>query len=203
LAGCGFDKYARPAFEELARRTGETADVCVLHESEIVHIAKVESSFALRIAIPVGGRHPAYGTSAGKAILAHLSPEALAAYQGETKLKSCTARTITSAAVLKAQLRRVAEQGYAIDDEEAQAGARGVAAPVHDYSGEVVAAITITGPASRITRSKVPQFAEEVMQAAENISSRLGYRPKSNRGLADDQAAPTRLAAEGSREGSG
>jgi IclR family transcriptional regulator, KDG regulon repressor len=176
LAGCGFDKYARPALEELAGRTGETAHVCVLHESEIVHIAKVESSFALRTAIPVGGRHPAYCTSVGKAILAYLPDEALAAYLGETELKPLTARTITSAAALRAQLRRIAEQGFAIDDEEKQDGVRGVAAPIRDYSGGVVAAITITGPASRITRSRLPEFAEQVMRAAENISLRLGYR---------------------------
>jgi IclR family transcriptional regulator, KDG regulon repressor len=178
MAGCGFEKYARPALEELAGATGETAHVCVLHESEIVHVAKVESNFALRIATPVGGRHPAYCTSVGKAILAYLTPEALAAYLGATVLEPLTAKTITSPAVLKAQLRRVAEQGYAVDDEEVHPGVRGVASAVFDYSGEVVAAITITGPASRITKSKLPRLAEQVVRTAENISSRLGYRPK-------------------------
>lgn len=202
MAGCGFDKYARPALEELASTTGETAHLGVLHESEIVHIAKVESSFALRIATPVGGRHPAYCTSVGKAILAYLPPEAVAAYLGETELKPFTAKTITSAAVLKAQLRRVAEQGYAVDDEEAHEGVRGVAAPVRDYTGDVVAAITITGPASRITRSRLSALAEEVIKAAENISSRLGYRPKSNRAAAEGPP-PIRLVAQGSHDESG
>ena len=202
-AGCGFDKYARPAVEELAKTTGETAHICVLHESEIVHIAKVESSFALRIATPVGGRYPAYCSSVGKAILAHLAPEALAAYLGETELKPFTAKTITSAAILKGQLRRVAEQGYAVDDEEAHEGVRGVAAPVRDYTGDVVAAITITGPTSRITRSKLPVLAEKVIKAAENISSRLGHRPKRDRAGEAGALPPIRLVAQGFRDESG
>jgi IclR family transcriptional regulator, KDG regulon repressor len=188
MAGCGFEKYALPALEELASTTGETAHVCVLHESEIVHIAKVESSFALRIATPVGGRHPAYCTSVGKAILAFLPSEALAAYLSRTELKPLTAKTITSPSLLKAQLRRVIELGYALDDEEVHEGVRGVAAPVRDYSGEVVAAITITGPVSRITKSKLPELAGHVIKAAGNISARLGYRLKAQRTAAESVA---------------
>ena len=201
LEGCGFDKYARPALEELARRTGETAHVCVLHESEIVHIAKVESSFALRTAVAVGGRHPAYCTSVGKAILAYLPAEAVAAYLGETELKPLTGKTIVSPAALSAQLRRVAQQGYAVDDEETQDGVRGVAAPIRDYGNSVVAAITITGPASRITRSRLPEFAQEVIRAAGNISFRLGYRPRESRGGTDSAPTDLRLVAQGMRDG--
>jgi len=202
MAGCGFEKYARPTLEELAATTGETAHLCVLHESEIVHIAKVESSFPLRIATPVGRCHPAYCTSVGKAILAYLPAEALAAYLGTTELKPLTPKTITSPALLKAQLRRVAGQGYALDDEEVHEGVRGVAAPVRDYNGEVVAAITITGPVSRITRSKLPELAEHVIKAADNISSRLGYRPKT-KPTAAEQPVPMRLVADSAREQAG
>jgi IclR family transcriptional regulator, KDG regulon repressor len=199
MAGCGFDKYARPALEELARTTGETAHLCVLHESEIVHIAKVESSFALRIATPVGGRHPAYCTSVGKAILANLPSEALAVYLDNTDLSPVTSKTITSPTLLKAQLRRIADQGYAFDDEEVHEGVRGVAAPVRDYSGEVVAAITITGPANRITRSKLPELAEKVIKAADSISSRVGYWPKA-KAIAAQRTASMRLFADSPRE---
>jgi DNA-binding IclR family transcriptional regulator len=199
MAGCGFEKYARPAIEELAGTTGETAHLCVLHDLEIVHIAKAEGNFALRITTPVGGRHPAYCTSVGKAILAHLPPQALAAYFIATELKPLTAKTITSPTLLKAQLRRVAEQGYALDDEEVHDGVRGVAAPVRDHRGEVVAAITITGPASRITRSRLPEFSGHVMKAADNISSRLGYRPGTKRVVAEG-ALPLRLVADSARE---
>jgi IclR family transcriptional regulator, KDG regulon repressor len=201
MAGCGFDKYARPALEELASTTGETAHVCVLHESEIVHIAKVESSFALRIGTPVGGRHPAYCTSVGKAILAHLPAEALAAYLGTTELRPLTPKTIASPALLKAQLRRIAEQGYAFDDEEVHEGVRGVAAPVRDFSGEVVAAITITGPTSRITRSKLPELAEKVIKAADNISYRLGYRSQPKRPASQRPAAAGLVAGSPQQAG--
>jgi DNA-binding IclR family transcriptional regulator len=198
MASCGFEKYALAALEELSSTTGETAHVCVLHGSEIVHIAKVESSFALRIATPVGGRHPAYCTSVGKAILAYLPTGALAAYLHTTELRPFTPKTITSPTLLKAQLRRVAEQGYALDDEEVHEGVRGVAAPVRDCRGAVVAAITITGPVSRITRSKLPGLAEHVIKAADNISFRLGYRPRAPSVLAE-HPVPMRLAADSAR----
>jgi len=113
-----------------------------------------------------------------------------------------TPKTITSPALLKAQLRRIAEQGYALDDEEVHEGVRGDAAPVRDYNGEVVAAITITGPVSRITRSKLLELAGHVIKAADNISSRLGYRPKAKLAAAE-RPVPTRLVADSTREQAG
>jgi Bacterial transcriptional regulator len=97
---------------------------------------------------------------------------------GATELKAVTSKTITSPALVKAQLRRIVEHGYARDDQKVRDGACGVAAPVRDYSAEVVAAISITGPACRITLSKLPEIAEKVIEAADNISWRLRYRPK-------------------------
>lgn len=199
MAGCEFDRYARPALEALARATNETAQVCVLNGSDIVYIAKVESSLALRMASVVGGRSPAYGSAAGKAILAYLPAEQLAAYLGETEFRPLTAKTVTSAARFKAQLSQVAAQGYAIDDEEGQEGISGVAAPIRDYSGAAVAGVGIAGPASRITKGRIADLAEQVLRAAADISSRLGYRSSkvaSGAELAAPRAKLTARAAE-------
>ncbi len=78
-------------------------------------------------------------------------------------------------------------------------GVRGVAGPVRDYSGEVVAAVTITVPTSRITKSKLPELAEHVIKAADNISSRLVYRPKV-KATPVEHTAPMRFVAYSARE---
>lgn len=198
-AGCEYDRYARSALEELAQATSETAHLCVLNGADVVYIAKVESSLQLRMALVVGGRHPAYCTSAGKAILAYLEPEQLAAYLGETEFRALTTKTITSASRLKAQLNQVAAQGYAIDDEELQEDVRCIAAPIRDYSGAPVAGVSIAGPASRVTRSRIPELAQHVMRAAAEISSRLGYRSRNAAQTSEPTTARAKRTASGSR----
>jgi IclR family transcriptional regulator, KDG regulon repressor len=178
IGGLEFDKYARPALEDLARTTGETAHLCVLDGTDIVYVAKVESSSSLRMSSSVGGRNPAYCTGVGKAILANLPSEQLSVYLGETEFQPFTRKTIVSKEKLRAQLREVVAQGYAIDDEERHEGVRCVAAPVRDYTGTAVAGISIAGPSSRVSKERIAALAEQVTRVAEAISSRLGHRPK-------------------------
>lgn len=184
------DKHAHPILEQLASVTGETAHLCVLDGADVVYIAKVESSQTLRIPSAVGQRNPAYCTGVGKAILAHLTPERLASYVSQTALRAFTKKTLTSAGELKANLRQVAAQGYAIDDQEREVGVRCVAAPVRDHMGQVVAAISIAGPATRVTKERVPELATHVMRAAAEISATLGYRMVSNGALAKRSERP-------------
>lgn len=170
------DKYAHPLLEDLSRVTGETAHLCVLDGSDVVYVAKVESNRALRIPSAVGARNPAYCTGVGKAMLAHLAPEQLDAYLSETQLRAFTRKTLVSAFELKANLRQIVTQGYAIDDQEREEGVRCVAAPVRDHTGQVVAAVSIAGPSMRVTKERVPELAAHVIRAAAEISSELGHR---------------------------
>jgi IclR family KDG regulon transcriptional repressor len=169
------DQHAHPILDRLADVSGETAHLCVLDGADVVYIAKVECTRTLRIPSAVGQRNPAYCTGVGKAILAHLAPEQFAEYIAGTSLRAFTKKTLTSAAELKANLRQIVAQGYAIDDQEREEGVRCVAAPVRDHSGRVIAAISIAGPTMRVTKEKVAELAAHVMRAANEISAKLGY----------------------------
>lgn len=172
------DECAAPALETLVEQTGETAHLCVLDGADVIYIAKVESKYALRIPSGVGRRNPAYCTGVGKAILAHLPEEQLETYLAQTPLSAFTEKTIVLPAALKKDLRQIRVRGYSVDDQEIDENIRCIGAPVKDYSGKVIAAISIAGPSVRISKEKVPKLAEYVMETAAEISEKLGYRPE-------------------------
>jgi len=174
------ERHAHPTLEHLATVSGETAHLCVLDGSDVVYIAKVECTRTLRIPSAVGQRNPAYCTGVGKAILAFLAAEQIESYIAGTPLKPFTRKTLTTASELRANLRQVAVQGYAVDDQEREDGVRCVAAPVLDHAGDVVAAISIAGPSIRVTRERIAELASHVVRAADEISAELGYRVVSN-----------------------
>jgi IclR family KDG regulon transcriptional repressor len=174
------DKFAHPLLEELARETGETAHLCVLDSEDVVYIAKVECNHTLRIPSHVGTRNPAHSTGVGKALLAYLEPQKLVAFLERASFRQFTKRTIVSRSELSANLGQVRTLGYAIDDQEREDGVRCVAAPIRDYSGKVIAALSIAGPSMRITKERIPELARQVMQAAGEISASLGYGALSN-----------------------
>ena len=174
------ERHSHPTLEHLASVSGETAHLCVLDGSDVVYVAKVECTRTLRIPSAVGQRNPAYCTGVGKAILAFLPPERIDSYIACTPLKAFTRKTLTTGSELKANLRQIAFQGYAIDDQEREEGVRCVAAPVRDHSGEVVAAISIAGPSMRVSKERIAELAGHVLGAATEISAALGYAEKAN-----------------------
>lgn len=167
---------AASVLERLVEQTGETAHLCVLDGSDVVYISKFESKQTLRMPSNVGRRNPAYCTAVGKALLAYLSEEGLEDYLARTPLQSFTEKTVASPVTLKKQLREVVQRGYSIDDEEINEGLRCIGAPVRDYSRKVIAGISISGPTMRITKSRIPELAEYVMEAATSLSEKLGSR---------------------------
>jgi DNA-binding IclR family transcriptional regulator len=92
-------------------------------------------------------------------------------------LRACTEKTLVTRAALLADLRQVRIRGYAVDNEEIEKGLRCVGAPVWNYSGDVAAAVSVAGPAFRITRTRVPAMARTVMAMTQRLSAELGYRP--------------------------
>ena len=169
------EEHAHPILGKLVEQTGETAHLCVLDGADVVYVAKVESFHALRIPSAVGQRNPAYCTGVGKVLLASLPEQRLAAYLKQTPLRSFTHSTISSEADLRAELGLIASRGYAIDDQEREEGVRCVGAPVRDYTGRVTAAISIAGPATRVTNERIPELAGYVIDAAQAISAKAGY----------------------------
>jgi len=175
-------KCASPALEDLARQTGETAHLCVLDGLDVVYVAKVESTQRFYVPSTIGRRNRAYCTGVGKAILAFLPQQELEGYlvqMASDRIGAYTKKTVTSPQGLEERLRLIRLRGYSIDDEEISEGLRCIGAPVRDHTGKVIAGISIAGPSVRITKRKIPELAPYVLEAANRISRKLGYRPVS------------------------
>lgn len=166
---------ARPYLKELRDTVGETAHLVVRDGEEGVYIDKVDSSQAIRMHSQIGRRIPLHCTAVGKALLADLDREKLEKILGPGKLKRYTEHTITDWEKFLDELRRVAGQGYAVDNEEYEPAVRCVAAPVRNYTGKVVAAVSVSGPVFRLPVEKIDTVARVVMEKAMLISQRLGY----------------------------
>ncbi len=173
-------KEAEPFLRDLAERTKETVHLVFLDRNEIVYIDKVETdqnSSGLKMASRVGLRNPAHSSAVGKVLLAHFCEEELKNFIKEKGLPKRTRNTITDPVQLKEHLRNVCGQGYAVDDEENEKGIRCVAAPIYNEARKAVAAISISGPAFRITKKLIQEsLRKEVMETALKISQRLGFR---------------------------
>ena len=166
---------ARPYVAKLAAKFGLTAHLGVLDGEYVVYIEKMDVFSSVRMYSQIGLRMHAYCSSLGKVLLAGLSKEEL-----EAQMKNCsfirfTPHTIGNMQDLQEELRNVRKQGWAMDDEEYELGNRCIAAPIYDYCGEIVAAISASGSTIQITDEKITQIAEGVMQIAHEISQGLGY----------------------------
>jgi DNA-binding IclR family transcriptional regulator len=173
-------KEAEPFLKDLAESTKETVHLVFLDRNEIVYIDKVETDqnpSGLKMASRVGLRNPAHSSAVGKVLLAHFPEEELKNFIKEKGLAKRTENSIVDPAQLKEHLKSVRAQGYAIDDEENEKGIRCVAAPIYNEVGKTVAAISISGPAFRITKKVIQEsLKKEVMETALKISQRLGFR---------------------------
>lgn len=173
-------KEAEPFLRELSEKTKETVHMVFLDRDEIVYIDKIELNHnpsGLRMASRVGLRNPAHSCAVGKVLLSHLTEEELNRIIHEKGLLKRTENTITDPTKLKEHLKVVRSQGFAIDDEENERGIRCVAAPIYNETGKAVAAISISGPAFRITKKVIQDsLKKEVMETAYKISQRLGFR---------------------------
>lgn len=170
-------EQAVPYLHELGTRTGETVHLALLHGTEILYLRNIDSSHAIRPRSYLGVRMPAYCTSEGRALLAFSPTTVVASVLGQTQLQPRTSHTLTDKDKLARLLSRVRETGYAIDDEESEDGMRGVAAPIFDAGGAVVAAVGVVGPVPRLPMQKLRDVGHLVIQTALQISAQLGYLP--------------------------
>lgn len=180
LAASRVDLYevARPYIEQLVKATGETAHLGVLRGDEIISLVNVESSRSVRTPSTVGRRNPTYCTSLGKAILANLPETVANRLIDKIHFKAFTQHTCVEASSLRQQLKKVREQGYAIDNEEIEEGLRCVGAPVWDHDEQVVAAVSIAGPSYRVGGEHLPGLVEMVVSVAKELSCALGSRKR-------------------------
>ncbi len=173
---------ATTVIEELRNATKETVQVAVLDGREVVYVERLESPHTLRIFGRVGHRNWAHCTSTGKVLLAHLPSGAWPrCWRGGGPSARPTPPS-ASPAQLRAELDRVRAQGWAENIGESELGVASVAAPVRNARGEVIAAVSVAGPAMRVNGDTLRRFFRaSVIQAADAISDQLGWRSRSAR----------------------
>ena len=175
----GLLRQSKPVLEALVKECNETTYVAILKELNIVYLDAVETDMTVRVVPRVGSRLPAYCTAAGKVQIAHMSDEELENYLPTKELKRYTNNTITNRDEFKKQLRIIAEQGYAVDNEELDSGVKCVSAPIRDFTRRTIGALSISGPSMRFSDERMEdELKPLVMKAAVEISSRLGFQPE-------------------------
>ena len=174
IARRDISRVARPFLRRLAEQTGETAYLAVPDGFDAVYIDKFDSANAVRTFMPIGGRMPLYCGSTGKVLLAFQTDDRFEAVA--RKLKPVTRFTITSRARLLREIRQVRRRGFALNQNEFRLGISGVAGPVRDGTGNVVASFGITGPSERMPLEKLERLGPIVVAIADEASTELGYR---------------------------
>jgi len=167
---------AQPFLDRLGRATGETINLGVATGNVVEQIAQVDCTYLIGGTNWVGRPVPLHASGLGKVLLAYG-----AAKLPPGELEKCTARTITSAAALRAELAAIRARGYAVTDEELEAGLIAFAAPVFRYDGAVVAAMSVSAPVSRMTREVAAKAARCCVDEAVGLSAALGHRPRTAR----------------------
>jgi DNA-binding IclR family transcriptional regulator len=168
-------QQGRPVCEQLAQEVGETINLAVLADQTALYVDQVAGPSALQTRNWVGQRIALHATSNGKVLLAYLSPDQRAACLAGP-LERYTQHTIVDRRRLQKHLTEARQRGYASTADELEIGLSAVAAPVFNIDGDVVAALSASGPSFRLTPERVPQVADAVCRAADEISSRLGAR---------------------------
>lgn len=167
-------EMALPYLRELRDQFNETANLGVLDKHEVVYLEIVESRRSLRMLAQLGNRDPAYSTALGKSILAFIVDERLVDHL-PASFEPRTPNTLITPGALRENLLQTRQQGYALDDEENEEGARCVGAPIFNRQGEPVAAISLSAPAGRVGIRQVLKIAAALIRAGTAISERLGY----------------------------
>jgi IclR family pca regulon transcriptional regulator len=172
LSGLGLPQLVQPHLEQLSARLGESTSAAVLDGDEIVYVARVATRRIMTVGITVGTRFPAYATSMGRVLLAGLPSAALDDYLARASFDPLTGRTLHDASSLRAELDRVRAQGWALVDQELEAGLRSVAAPLRDAEDRVVAAINVS--TSTHAHPELPgEYVEAVVATAAATSDDL------------------------------
>jgi DNA-binding IclR family transcriptional regulator len=170
-------ELARADLRELSQVARETVHLGVLDGIEVLYVGKVDGPQSVRMHSTIGARSPLHSTAMGKAILAFLPLEQRMALLGQITFVPRTPSTIIDRGGLVKHLELVRTQGYAVDDIENEEGIRCVGAPVFDHTGQVKAAVSVSGPAYRLSNSRLEELSQPVIKAGMAISNKLGYLP--------------------------
>lgn len=165
---------ARPILRALMAETEETANLAVARDGNVIFVSQVECHNTIRAFFPPGSVSPMHASGIGKALMAQMSDTAFSAHIAQQERVSFTEHTITDPDLLRVEMARTRDSGFAIDDQEKNLGMRCIAAPVFDWTGEAVAGLSVSGPLNRITDQDVDRLSRAVCAAAQELSAALG-----------------------------
>lgn len=168
--------WARPQLARLVAETGETANMALLDGDEVVYVAQVPSKHAVRMFTEVGRRVLPHSTGVGKALLAHRPEGEVRALLARTGMPAATERTLTTPDAFLDALAAVRKAGYAVDDNEQEVGVRCVAVAVPD--SPTPAALSVSGPAGRVTEAATATIAPLLKEVARDLSAALAGGPR-------------------------
>ena len=167
---------SRPIMRELMEATGETSNLGIERNGEIMFISQVETNESIRAFFPPGTLSPMHASGIGKALLSCYSDRHADQYFRTARLTGFTQKTITRPEALRDELAGIRDRGWSFDDEEKAEGMRCIAAPIRDIYGEAVAGISISGPTHRMPESAIEKIGALVADAAARVSRGLGSR---------------------------
>jgi len=174
-------RESAPYLKEIVNQCNETVHLGILEDKEVLYLAKEESSQTIRMCSYVGKRASLHCTALGKVLLAYLPEGERKKILGKKELPCLTEKTITDKEELEKELSKVKKQGFALDRGENEKDVRCIAAPIRNYQGKVIAALSISSPSYRTNIDQQNHLKEALLQTSKNISKRLGYKEKSQK----------------------
>lgn len=166
---------AAPHLKEIAKQYGESTHLALLDEGEAIYIDKVEGASAISMYSRIGKRAPLYCTAVGKVLISEKDHPTVSEYAAQQSYKVHTVNTISSKEEFIQEISKVTAQGYALDNEELEIGLRCAAVPIYNNRGELIAAMSISGPSSRLTGEQLDRVIADLKSHAASISSKLGW----------------------------
>lgn len=168
-------QMALPIMEALRDDVGEAVNLILKDNKEALYIEKLDTTHPVRLFTKVGRRSPLYAGACSRAILAFLTNEEQDDYLNEIDLKPYSSGTIIDKKKLKMALEQSRLNGYAISYSELENNTCSVAAPIFDYTGHVIGGLSVAGPDVRFNEERLPELIQNVKQAADEISNKLGW----------------------------
>jgi DNA-binding IclR family transcriptional regulator len=170
-----FIQISKPIMADLALKVQETVHLAVLSETEIVYVDRADSPRSLGVMSKIGQTAPVYCTALGKVLLAFQAERELSRIIDGIKLTPFTKSTITSKKKLIKELGEIRKRGYALDQREYEEDVECIGAPIKDHQGNVIAALSISGPQRKVNTPSEKVYVGHVVEAAGIISSKMGY----------------------------
>jgi DNA-binding IclR family transcriptional regulator len=175
-------RLVRPVLEQLASDSRETAFLAVPSRDEIVYLDKVQTDLQLQLHAELGTRRPMHCTGLGKAMLAFLPQAQREQFLAGSEFRPFTPHTITDPMLLRHELARIRDRGYAFDHEEIILGVHCIAVPLLNFAGQAVGAISIAGTSTKLEGERLDALADRMKSAGDYLSRRLGFLGSSTNG---------------------